>query len=118
MIALVALCQASFGSGSYDSLHRLNKVLRQERPGCRERPFTLLKLRTMSEVQGRQTEASSDAVRLTRLGVILRKLSIDELPQLWNVVKGEMSLVGPRPLLIEYLPYYTERERLRASVRP
>lgn len=96
-----------------------NPVLfRQMRPGWRERSFTMLKFRTMRENRGNQTALSSDAARLTRLGRILRKLSVDELPQLWNVVKGEMSLVGPRPLLMEYLPYYTERERLRALVRP
>lgn len=93
-------------------------LFRQVRPGWRERPFTLLKLRTMRESQGQQADLTSDAARLTHLGTILRKLSLDELPQLWNVVRGEMSLVGPRPLLMEYLPYYSERERLRATVRP
>lgn len=81
-------------------------LFRQARPGLRERPFTMLKFRTMRNQQ------------VTRWGNLLRRWSLDELPQLWNVLKGEMSLVGPRPLLPKYLPYYTDRERIRHSVRP
>jgi undecaprenyl phosphate N,N'-diacetylbacillosamine 1-phosphate transferase len=84
----------------------------QERPGRNCRPFKLVKFRTM------RTGPGSDAERLTWFGSLLRKTSIDELPELWNVLMGEMSLVGPRPLLVKYLPYYTERERLRFRVRP
>ena len=90
-------------------------LFRQLRPGRRGRAFTLLKFRTMREVSGTPL---SDGERLTHLGLILRKTSLDELPQLWNVLRGDMSLVGPRPLLMQYLPYYTEDERIRFTVRP
>ncbi len=90
-------------------------LFRQRRLGRYELPFILLKFRTMRPAKD-QEESSSD--RLTRVGRFLRQLSIDELPQLWNVLKGEMSLVGPRPLYPEYLPYYTPRERRRHLVRP
>ena len=93
-------------------------LFRQTRVGRRERPFTLLKLRTMTDPRGADGDLLPPAQRLTRLGKLLRGLSIDELPQLWNVLRGDMSLVGPRPLRIEYLPYYTERERRRHLVRP
>jgi lipopolysaccharide/colanic/teichoic acid biosynthesis glycosyltransferase len=96
-----------------------NPVLfRQVRPGCRERPFCLLKFRTMEDVSGPDGQPRPDFERLTPLGRFLRRTSLDELPQLWNVLKGEMSLVGPRPLLMRYLPYFTERERLRQTVKP
>ncbi|MFB3880269.1 MAG: sugar transferase [Armatimonadota bacterium] len=93
-------------------------LFRQRRLGRHEQPFVLLKFRTMLPPQegvGRPLTASQ---RLTPTGRILRQLSIDELPQLWNVLRGEMSLVGPRPLYVEYLPYYTSRERIRHEVRP
>ena len=81
-------------------------LFRQERPGLRERLFTMLKFRSMHEGN------------LSRWGALLRRWSLDELPQVVNVLKGDMSLVGPRPLLPRYLPFYTDRERLRHSVRP
>lgn len=87
-------------------------LFRQQRIGRNERPFTLIKFRTMREGDG------SDAERLTPFGQWLRASSVDELPELWNILKGEMSFVGPRPLLPEYLPYYTERERTRHRMRP
>jgi lipopolysaccharide/colanic/teichoic acid biosynthesis glycosyltransferase len=93
-------------------------LFRQRRLGRSERAFTLLKFRTMRpplDEEGRQVSPSQ---RLTPTGRILRQLSIDELPQLWNVLRGDMSLVGPRPLYHEYLPYYTARERMRHAVRP
>ncbi len=90
----------------------------QVRPGYKEKPFTIIKFRTMRQECYEDGKPLSDSQRLTALGKFLRKTSMDELPQLWNVLKGEMSLVGPRPLLIEYLPYYTKRERKRHSVRP
>lgn len=93
-------------------------LFRQPRPGRDERLFTLLKFRTMREGVDRQGRALADAERLTRLGRWLRRASLDELPELWNVVRGEMSLIGPRPLLTRYLPYYTTRERLRFKLRP
>ena len=91
---------------------------RQTRPGYRGRPFEPCKFRTMLDTRDADGEVLADVDRLPSLGRVLRSTSLDELPQLWNVVKGEMSLVGPRPLLLEYLPYYTEREQVRHSVRP
>lgn len=87
-------------------------LFRQERPGLGGRPFTLIKFRTM------RAGAGDDDVRLTRLGRFLRTTSLDELPELWNVLVGDMSLVGPRPLLVEYLPRYSARQARRHEVRP
>lgn len=91
-------------------------LFRQRRPGLHANLFELLKFRTMRVTEGRGAE--NDSERLTRLGRILRRTSLDELPELWNVVRGEMSLVGPRPLLSEYLPLYSEEQNRRHSVRP
>jgi lipopolysaccharide/colanic/teichoic acid biosynthesis glycosyltransferase len=91
---------------------------RQTRPGLFGRPFTLIKFRTMTHVSGQNGELLPDGDRLTRFGTFLRKSSFDELPELFCVLKGEMSLVGPRPLLIRYLPYYRESESCRHSVKP
>lgn len=93
-------------------------LFRQVRPGHRGRPFTLCKFRTMRPPRPGEVWYATDADRVTRLGRFLRSSSIDELPELWNVLRGEMSLVGPRPLLVEYLPRYTPRERRRHDVRP
>jgi sugar transferase EpsL len=87
-------------------------LFRQPRPGLRERPFLLVKFRTMRPGPG------SDAERLTPLGRFLRATSLDELPELWNVLRGEMSLVGPRPLLMQYLKRYTPEQRRRHEVKP
>lgn len=93
-------------------------IFHQERPGYREQIFTLCKFRTMTDERDENGELLPDACRLTPFGSFLRKTSLDELPELWNIFKGDMSLIGPRPLLVGYLPYYTERERLRHTVRP
>lgn len=93
-------------------------LFRQLRPGLHERPFTLLKFRTMIESGSSTIDPSNDAARLTSLGAVLRRFSLDELPQLWNVLRGEMSLVGPRPLLMEYLRRYTPEQSRRHLVKP
>ena len=93
-------------------------LFRQQRPGLGARAFCLIKLRTMTDQRDPAGRLLPDSVRLTKLGRFLRSSSLDELPELWNVLKGEMSLVGPRPLLVEYLPYYTKEEARRHDVRP
>jgi sugar transferase EpsL len=90
----------------------------QRRPGLHGRPFTLVKLRTMTEVGDTGLVERPDSERLTRFGRVLRATSLDELPELWNVLRGDMSLVGPRPLLMEYLPLYTPLQARRHEVRP
>jgi lipopolysaccharide/colanic/teichoic acid biosynthesis glycosyltransferase len=90
----------------------------QVRPGKRGQPFRMYKLRTMTDERDGAGNLLSDAVRLTRFGRLLRSSSLDELPELWNVLKGDMSLVGPRPLLMEYLPLYNVRQAKRHDVRP
>lgn len=93
-------------------------LFRQQRPGLRAQPFMLYKFRTMSERRDANGELLDDELRLTTIGGILRRLSLDELPQLFNVLKGDMSLVGPRPLLMEYLPLYSTEQARRHDVRP
>lgn len=90
----------------------------QERPGKNEKIFKICKFKSMTDELDKDGNLLPDAQRLTKVGYFVRITSIDELPQLWNVLKGDMSLIGPRPLLSRYLGYYTERERLRHSVRP
>jgi sugar transferase EpsL len=93
-------------------------LFRQLRPGLHGRPFELLKLRTMTDRRDETGVLLPDAERLTGLGRFLRRWSLDELPELWNVLRGEMSLVGPRPLLMEYLPRYTREQARRHEVLP
>jgi len=90
----------------------------QLRPGYRARPFKLIKFRTMTAVQNAQGQLLPDAERLTRLGRFLRSYSLDDLPNMWNVLRGEMSLVGPRPLLMQYLERYTAKQARRHEVLP
>ena len=90
----------------------------QVRPGLNGQPFRMIKFRTMTDQRGANGQLLSDAERLTPFGKFLRLTSLDELPELWNVVRGEMSLVGPRPLLMEYLPLYTAEQARRHEARP
>ena len=103
-------------------LHFANKgagaFFYQERPGKDEKIFKVIKFKSMTDERDEDGNLLPDHKRLTKVGRFVRSTSIDELPQLINVLKGDMALIGPRPLLIKYLPYYTERERLRHSVRP
>jgi sugar transferase EpsL len=95
------------------------KVLfRQLRPGLHGKPFTLYKFRTMTDARDKYGHLLPDEQRITKIGALVRNLSLDELPQFWNVIKGEMSLVGPRPLLMEYLTRYTPEEARRHDVTP
>lgn len=93
-------------------------LFKQERPGRDEKIFTLCKFRTMTDKRDEQGELLPDEVRLTKFGKLLRSTSLDELPELFNILKGDMSIIGPRPLLVRYLPWYTESERHRHDVRP
>jgi lipopolysaccharide/colanic/teichoic acid biosynthesis glycosyltransferase len=90
----------------------------QERPGKDEKIFKLYKFRTMTDARDENGELLPDEVRLTKFGRFLRSTSLDELPEAFNIIKGDMSVIGPRPLLVKYLPYYTEEERKRHVVRP
>ncbi len=93
-------------------------VFKQQRPGLHGKPFFVYKFRTMTDERDGNGELLSDSIRLTPFGQLLRKLSLDELPQLFNVLKGDISLVGPRPLLMEYLKLYTPEQARRHEVRP
>jgi lipopolysaccharide/colanic/teichoic acid biosynthesis glycosyltransferase len=106
LIALLVLCTGS------------PVIFRQERIGWRSQRFIMFKFQTMTDRRNEQGELCPDDERLTRIGRFLRVTSLDELPELWNVVRGEMSLVGPRPLLPEYLPHYTLEQARRHDVRP
>lgn len=103
-------------------LHFANKgagaFFTQERPGKDERIFKLYKFKSMNDERDAEGDLLPDGERLTSVGRFIRKTSLDELPQLWNVLKGDMSFIGPRPLLVQYLPYYSERERKRHCVLP
>lgn len=93
-------------------------LFHQERPGKDGKIFRLYKFRSMTDARDENGELLPDDERLTRFGRLLRSTSLDELPELWNIAKGDMAILGPRPLLVEYLPYYTEREKHRHDVRP
>ncbi|WP_246943881.1 sugar transferase [Bacillus pinisoli] len=93
-------------------------IFRQERPGLNGKCFYLYKFRTMTNERDESGQLLPDYLRLTPFGNFLRKFSLDEYPQLWNVIRGDLSLVGPRPLLVEYLPLYTKEQAIRHNVRP
>ncbi len=109
LVALILLVRRKLGSPVF---------FRQVRPGMHGQPFEMVKLRTMTSERGPDGQLLPDAVRLTPFGRFLRATSLDELPELWNVLKGDMSLVGPRPLLMEYLPLYSPSQARRHEVRP
>lgn len=93
-------------------------IFTQERPGRGEKVFRLYKFRSMTDARDRNGVSLPDSVRLTKFGRLLRSTSLDELPELWNILKGDMSIVGPRPLLVQYLPLYSAEQRRRHEVRP
>ncbi len=93
-------------------------IFKQQRPGLNGRIFTMYKFRSMTDAKDKDGKLLSDAERLPRFGKLLRATSLDEIPEFLNVLKGDMSLIGPRPLLIQYLPYYTAEENRRHEVRP
>ena len=109
LIIYVWLTIANKGAGA---------IFYQDRPGKNGKIFKVMKFKSMTDERDAEGNLLPDAQRLTKVGAFVRKTSIDELPQLINVLKGDMALIGPRPLLPEYLPYYTEREQLRHTVRP
>ena len=109
LLILILMVRQKLGSPAF---------FRQTRPGMHGRPFEMIKFRTMTDERGPDGELLPDAVRLTPFGRFLRSTSLDELPELWNVLKGDMSLVGPRPLLMEYLSLYTPEQARRHEVRP
>lgn len=93
-------------------------IFKQKRPGLNEKVFTLYKFRTMTDERDENGELLPDSARLTKFGRFLRSTSLDELPELFNILKGDMSIVGPRPLLVQYLPLYNEHQKHRHDVRP
>lgn len=93
-------------------------ISKQERPGLNEKKFTLYKFRTMTDERDENGELLPNHIRLTKFGKFLRSTSLDELPELFNILKGDMSFIGPRPLLVEYLPLYNEHQKKRHNVRP
>ena len=119
LVALIVLLPLIAGAALAVRLSMGGPIFfRQNRPGLHGKPFQMIKFRTMSENRDETGQLLSDAERLTAVGRVLRASSIDELPELWNVIKGEMSLVGPRPLLMKYLSIYTPEQARRHEIRP
>ncbi len=110
LLLLVALCLAVANKGKI--------LFKQQRPGLHGKPFYLYKFKTMADLTNAEGELLPDEERMTKVGSWIRKTSLDELPQLYNVLRGELSLVGPRPLLMEYLPLYNEEQARRHHVKP
>jgi lipopolysaccharide/colanic/teichoic acid biosynthesis glycosyltransferase len=109
MLVVAALVRSKLGSPV---------IFKQKRPGLNEKIFMMYKFRTMTDERDRNGELLSDSIRLTSFGKFLRSTSLDELPELFNILKGDMSLVGPRPLLVQYLLLYNEHQKRRHEVRP
>lgn len=119
MFALLALALPLLALGVVVRMRLGSPVLfKQTRPGLGGRPFEMLKFRTMTDERDAASVLKPDSERLTEFGRLLRATSLDELPELWNVLRGDMSLVGPRPLLMQYLPLYSPRQARRHEVRP
>ena len=93
-------------------------IFKQQRPGMNEQIFTMYKFRTMTDERDENGELLADSLRLTKFGEFLRSTSMDELPELFNIIKGDMSIIGPRPLLVQYLPLYNKHQKRRHAVRP
>lgn len=120
VVAIAPLAMLAFAIVGYIIKKNLGApiLFRQTRPGLNGKPFQMIKFRTMRNISDEQGNLLPDCQRMTRLGEFLRASSLDELPELWNVFKGDMSLVGPRPLLMEYLPLYNSEQFRRHEVRP
>ena len=119
LVALVVLSPVFFIVAILVRIKLGSPVLfKQKRPGLNEKIFILYKFRTMTDEKDENGEPLPDEKRLTRFGQMLRSTSLDELPELWNILKGDMSIVGPRPLAVQYLPYYSREEKHRHNVRP
>ncbi|GAA4944117.1 sugar transferase [Algibacter agarivorans] len=99
-------------------INKENPFFYQKRPGKNEKIFSIIKFKSMTDKKDRNGKLLPNEERVTKFGSFIRKTSLDEIPQLINIIKGEMSLIGPRPLRVHYLPYYTEEEQIRHSVRP
>ena len=118
-LVLIFLCPVFFITALSVKLKLGSPILfKQQRPGYKGKPFTLYKFRTMTNELDKSGKELPDHIRLTPFGQFLRKYSLDEFPQIFNVIKGDMSLIGPRPLLMEYLSLYTEEQAKRHHVRP
>ena len=119
LVLVVVLAPLFIGTSIFVKIGVGSPILfRQTRIGLNEKPFTIYKFRTMSDKKGVNGELLPDVERISLLGKLLRKFSLDELPQLFNVIKGDLSLVGPRPLLPEFLPLYNEEQKRRHHVKP
>ena len=118
-IALIVLCPLLLVTAILVRIKLGSPIIfKQPRPGLNEKIFTLFKFRTMTDKRDKSGELLPDEIRLTKFGKLLRSISLDELPQLINILKGDLSIIGPRPLLVSYLPLYNEQQRMRHNVRP
>ena len=119
LIAIIVLSPVLLGVALLVRIKLGSPVLfKQKRPGLNEKIFTMYKFRTMTDERDENGELLPDSVRLTRFGSLLRATSLDELPELFNILKGDMSIIGPRPLLVQYLPLYNTNQKRRHKVRP